>query len=83
MHTASPLQAELLLDKGLAYTCNCPRFMHYHTCKHSIALGLHFGKVTVPDQYSLEVTARTPKLELLNPNPNPSSSNPNSPLPYH
>ena len=31
--------------------------MHYHTCKHTIALGLHFGKVTVPDRYSLEVTA--------------------------
>ena len=31
--------------------------MHYHTCKHAIALGLHFCEVTVPDRYSLEVTA--------------------------
>ena len=29
--------------------------MHYHTCKHCIAAGVHFGKVVQPD-----ATARTP-----------------------
>jgi hypothetical protein len=67
-----------LSDKGIAYTCNCPRFMHYHTCKHVVALGLHFEKVVVPERYSIEVT--------LAHNPNPSTtltrahSNPTSPL---
>ena len=33
--------------------------MHYHTCKHAVALGLHFEKITVPDRYSIEVTSHT------------------------
>lgn len=46
-HALAPavyMQAELLLQAGIAYTCSCPRFMHYYYCKHIIAFGLEQKK---------------------------------------
>ena len=48
MHT----QYAALCEASIAYTCNCPRFMHYHYCKHALAVGLHFGSVQVPLRFS-------------------------------
>ena len=40
-----------LLEAGTAYTCTCPKFLHYHSCKHTIAFGLHNKCVKVPLRY--------------------------------
>lgn len=45
-----------LKEKGIVYTCTCPRYHHYHFCKHSLALGLKTGEVKVPLRFS-KVTA--------------------------
>ena len=41
-------QHQTLKDNGICFTCNCPRFNHYHYCKHSLAIGIHFGLTKVP-----------------------------------
>ena len=41
-------QLEGLRAQGITYMCSCPRFQHYHYCKHAIAAGLHFKTVKVP-----------------------------------
>ena len=41
-----------LRAKGIAYTCTCPRFQHYHFCKHSLAAGIHFRVTTVPLRFN-------------------------------
>ena len=56
--TKAHKQVEPLLDVGLAFKCNCPRFMHYHTCKHALALSLHFEKVAVPLKFSVETAGK-------------------------
>ena len=40
-----------LLEAGTAYTCTCPKFLHYHSCKHTVAFGLHNKCVKVPLRY--------------------------------
>ena len=40
-----PYQFEALKSSGIAYTCTCPRFNHYHTCKHSIMIGIRTSQV--------------------------------------
>ena len=47
-------QRQALRDNGIAFTCNCPRFNHYHYCKHALAAGVHFGQVQVPLQFNTE-----------------------------
>ena len=41
-------QRDALAAVGIPYLCTCPRFMHYHVCKHSIAYGLHTKMCKVP-----------------------------------
>ena len=38
-------QAVVLKAAGITFKCSCPRFGHYHMCKHSIAMGIATGKV--------------------------------------
>ena len=41
-------QADSLKAAGITCLCSCPRFQHYHTCKHAIAWGLYTKAITVP-----------------------------------
>ena len=41
-------QLDGLRKMGITYMCSCPKFQHYHYCKHSIAAGLHFETIRVP-----------------------------------
>ena len=47
-------KAEELKAIGICYVCNCPHYNHYHICKHSLALGLHFKMVKIPQRFSME-----------------------------
>ena len=33
------------------YICNCPPYLQYATCKHSLGLGLHHNKLLAPPQF--------------------------------
>ena len=46
-----------LKEVGIHYTCSCPRFNHYHVCKHVLAIALHFKQITVPTRFSCQVSA--------------------------
>ena len=45
-------KAKILSDHGIKFTCSCPRFQHYHVCKHCLAWGIQFGGVKVPLRFS-------------------------------
>jgi hypothetical protein len=45
-------KAKVLAENGIKFTCTCPRFMHYHVCKHSLAWGIKFADVKVPLRFS-------------------------------
>lgn len=47
-----------LQEKGIFYTCTCPEFLHYHSCKHVIALALHKGHMCVPVKYSTKAAGK-------------------------
>ena len=32
------------------FTCNCPPYLQYATCKHALGLGLHYKKLVAPPQ---------------------------------
>ena len=68
---------EVLAEAGMVYSCNCPRFMHYHTCKHVLALGM-YNKAVLPllPTFSLHLctTSHTPMgvCDCSSPHPLPS-----------
>ena len=33
------------------FTCNCPPYLQYATCKHALGLGLHYKKLVAPPQW--------------------------------
>jgi len=45
-------KAALLREVGIAYTCTCEPFLHYHVCKHCLAFGLSEGDVELPMRFS-------------------------------
>jgi len=45
-------QYKRLKEIGIVFKCSCPRFQHYHFCKHSLAWGIHTGEVCVPLKFS-------------------------------
>ena len=49
---------EALRENGICFTCTCPQFNHYHSCKHSVALALHLNKIKVPVRYSTQVVGK-------------------------
>lgn len=49
---------EELKEVGICYICDCPQFNHYYACKHSIALGLHFGEIKVPTKCSVKTVGK-------------------------
>ena len=49
---------EALRENGICFTCTCPQFNHYHSCKHSVALALHLNKIKVPVRFSTQVVGK-------------------------
>ena len=47
-----------LKEVGIHYTCTCPRFNHYHVCKHVLAVALHFKQTTVPTRFSCQYVGK-------------------------
>jgi len=52
------LQVSTLRDIGIAFTCSCPRFQHYHTCKHAVAIGVNKGMACVPLRYDTKTAGK-------------------------
>ena len=34
------------------YSCTCPQYQKYASCKHALGTSIHFGKVTVPEVWN-------------------------------
>mmetsp|Transcript_50228 Transcript_50228/g.107290 ORF Transcript_50228/g.107290 Transcript_50228/m.107290 type:complete len:97 (-) Transcript_50228:72-362(-) len=51
-------QRALLSEAGIDYMCNCPRFMHYHKCKHVLAINVGLNDKKVPTKFSQKVCGK-------------------------
>ena len=51
-------KTEVLRENGICFTCSCPQFNHYYSCKHSVALALHLNKIKVPVRFSTQVVGK-------------------------
>lgn len=50
--------AYALAYEGIGYTCTCPRFLHYHVCKHSLGAAMFFDKKAPPVHYSKVIVGK-------------------------
>ena len=43
---------------GILYTCTCPTFQHYFTCKHVLAVAVHNKQVVVPTVFNSDFVGK-------------------------
>ena len=49
---------DMLHNNGIFYTCTCPRFQHYFTCKHVLFVAMHEKQVEVPTKFNTEFVGK-------------------------
>ena len=71
---ASHKKKEVLAGVGIKFTCTCPRFGHYHVCKHVLAWGKMFADVKVPMRFSTETAGKRKAQQVRHSRSAPSAS---------